>query len=322
MAWDDVVMSIPLAHVIRNGVVEGVHHGSAVVLDARGEVLWQAGDTHRQIFPRSANKLMQGVAMLRSGLPLRGELLALACASHSGEQFHVDGALDILNAADLGPDMLQCPADWPLDPAVRDGVIAAGRGPAPLYMNCSGKHAAMLMTCTLNGWDTATYLSPDHPLQRMCLSAMEDLTDVPVEHVGVDGCGAPLMSTTLVGLARAYSHIAGPAASDHAALAASAVRSHPEYLSGTNRDDCALMRGVPGLLAKIGAEGVYAIGLGDGRALALKIDDGADRARIVVAAAILRDVLGVVARVVEEQSTQEVLGGGKRVGDVVAVLPR
>jgi L-asparaginase II len=315
-------MSIPLAHVIRNGVVEGVHHGSAVVLDAGGEVLWQAGDIHRQIFPRSANKLMQGIAMLRSGLPLRGELLALACASHSGEQFHLDGALDILNAAGMTADALQCPPDWPLDPAVRDQVIALGGTQSPLYMNCSGKHAAMLFTCELNGWDSAKYLAPDHPLQRMCRSVIEDLTDMPVEHVGVDGCGAPLMSTSLVGLARAYSHIAGPAADDNAALAASAVRSHPEYLSGTNRDDCALMRGVPGLLAKIGAEGVYAIGLGDGRSLALKIDDGADRARIVVAAAIMRDVLGVVARVVEEQTSIPLLGGGRPVGEVVAVLPR
>lgn len=315
-------MSIPLAHVIRNGVVEGVHHGSAVVLDARGEVLWQAGDVRRQMFPRSANKLMQGIAMLRSGVTLRGELLALACASHSGEQHHVDGVMDILNAAAMGADMLQCPADWPLESAVRDQLLALGASPSPLYMNCSGKHAAMLLTCAVNGWDPTTYLDPGHPLQRMCRAAVEDLTDELVEHVGVDGCGAPLMSTSLVGLARAYSRIAGPSSDEQGALVASAARSHPEYLAGTARDDCALMRGVPGLLAKIGAEGVYAIGLGDGRSLALKIDDGADRARIVVAAAILRDVVGVVARVVEEQASLPLLGGGKPVGQVVAVLPR
>lgn len=314
-------MSIPLAHVIRNGVVEGVHHGSAVVLDARGEVVWQAGDVRRQIFPRSANKLMQGLAMVRAGLPLRDELLALACASHSGEQFHVDGVLDILNAAASAPEMLQCPADYPLDPSVRDQVIAQGAVSSPLFMNCSGKHAAMLLTCAVNGWDATTYLAPDHPLQRMCRAAVEDSTDMPVDHEGVDGCGAPLMSTSLVGLARAFGRFAGPAADDNRRLIADSIRANPEYLAGTTRDDCALMRGVPGLVAKIGAEAVYAIGLGDGRSLALKIDDGADRARIVVAAAILRDVLGVVAQVVEEQVELPVLGGGRRVGEVVAVLP-
>ena len=315
-------MSIPLAHVIRNGLVEGIHHGSAVVVDARGQVVWQAGDIHRQIYPRSANKLMQGLAMVRSGLPLHDQLLALACASHSGEQIHCDGVHDILGGAGLGPDALQCPPDWPLDSRVRDGVIATGGRESALYMNCSGKHAAMLFTCVINGWDTATYLAPDHPMQLMCRAAIEESTDVPVEYIGVDGCGAPVMSTTLVGLARAYSGFAHPGADEHRNRIATAIRAYPHYLSGQHRDDCDLMRGVPGLIAKIGAEAVYAIGLGDGRALALKIDDGADRARIVVAAAILRDVLGVVAEVVERQCQLQVMGGGHAVGTVVAVLPK
>lgn len=313
-------MSVPIAHVVRNGVVEGTHHGSAVVVDRDGAVLWSLGQTERAMFPRSSNKLMQGLAMLRAGLALDGRLLALACASHSGEVIHTDGVSDILSAAGLDTDALQCPPDYPLDPVERDTLVAQGLEPARRYMNCSGKHAAMLLTCLVAGWDTAHYLDPDHPLQLACRAAIEDCTGVGVDHVGVDGCGAPLMSTTLVGLARSFSRFAGPDADGHQARIATAVRAHPEYLSGTRRDEFALMTGVPGLIAKVGAEAVYGVGLADGRALAVKIDDGADRARTVVAAAILRDVLAVDSPVVQQQATIPVLGGGRRVGEIRAVL--
>ena len=315
-------MSLPLVHVIRNGVVEGVHHASAVVVDAKGDIMWRAGEVHRQIFPRSANKLAQGLAMVRAGLPETGRLLALSCASHSGESIHVDGVHDILSAANLDVDALQCPPDLPMDPVERDTVLIEGGHAARVYMNCSGKHAAMLHTCVLNSWDTATYLDATHPLQQLCRTTLEECTGETVEHVGVDGCGAPLMSTSLVGLARMFAGFAGPGADAQRASISQSIRSYPEYLSGTRRDDCELMRGVPGLVAKIGAEGVYGIGLGDGRALALKVDDGADRARIVLAAAILRDVMDVVAHVVDTQSSLPLLGGGKPVGQVTAVLPR
>ena len=313
-------MSVPLAHVVRNDFVEGVHHGSAVVLDAQGNVTWSRGDITSQIFPRSSNKLMQGLAMVRSNLPLKDRLLALACASHSGEQFHIDGVHSILNGANLDVDSLQCPPDYPLDDTVRDSLLAAGIEKSPIFMNCSGKHAAMLFTCVLNGWDTATYLDPHHPLQVSCRTAIEECTGESVQHVGVDGCGAPLMSTSLTGLARSFSTFAGPPADPAQRKIADAIRANPEYLSGTRRDDFDLMRGVPGLVAKIGAEGVYGIGLGDGRALALKIDDGSDRARIVVAATILKEVLGVVAKVVDQQVTRPIYGGGKPVGRVHATL--
>ena len=315
-------MSVPVVHVIRNGVVEGVHHGSAVVVDADGSVQWSVGDVTSQILPRSANKLMQGLAMVRHGLPLKDKLLALACASHSAEQIHIDGVHAILNGANLGIDSLQCPPDWPLDSVQRDTLVAQGLEPSRIYMNCSGKHAAMLFTCILNGWDTNTYLERIHPLQVACQQALEDLTGEHVEHVATDGCGAPLMSTSLVGLARSFSAFAGPSAGDNERKIADAIRANPEYLSGTRRDDRDLMASVPGMVAKIGAEAVYGIGLGDGRALALKISDGADRARIVLAAAILRDVLGVVSAVVDQQSSLPLLGGGEKVGEVRAVISR
>ena len=314
-------MSVPVAHVVRSGIVEGVHFGSAVVVDAQGKVEWSVGDVSTAMFPRSSNKLMQSLAMVRNGLPLRDELLALACASHSGEDFHLTGVQDILNAANLDTSALQCPADWPLDEIERDTLLAAGLGKTSLYMNCSGKHSAMLFTCVLNGWDTDNYLQPNHPLQLACKETIEDVTGQIVEHIGVDGCGAPVMSTSLTGLARAFSKFAGPAPDAEQKKIADAIRTNPQYLGGTRRDVTRLMQSVPGLLAKDGAEAVYAIGLGDGRALALKIEDGADRARIVVAMSILQKVLGVVSQEVERQlDSQELFGGGVHVGKVIPTL--
>lgn len=311
-------MSVPIAQLVRSGLVEGTHFGSAVVVDAQGKVEWSIGDVTSAMFPRSANKLMQGLAMVRSGLPLKNELLALACASHSGEDFHLAGVQDILNAGNLGTDSLKCPPDYPLDEVERDNFLAEALPKASLYMNCSGKHSAMLFTCVLNGWDTESYLSATHPVQVACLETIEEVTGEKVAHIGVDGCGAPLMSTSLTGLARAFSKFSGPAADLDQKKIADAIRSNPKYLAGTRRDVTKLMQGVPSLLAKDGAEGVYGIGLGDGRALALKIEDGADRARIVVAMKILQKVMGVVSSEVEAQlDSQELFGGGVPVGKVI-----
>lgn len=310
-------MYVPLAQVIRSDFIEGRHFGSAVVVDSAGQIIWSAGEVATQIFPRSSNKIMQGLAMIRAGLPAKGELLALSCASHSAESFHIEGVQSLLNAAGLDSDSLRCPADWPLDPVEKDSLIAEGIEKENIFMNCSGKHAAMLFTCVINGWDTRTYLEKDHPLQQLCKTTVEEVTGETVDHIGIDGCGAPVMSTSLIGLARAFGKFAGPAADENQKLIADAIKAHPEYLGGTRRDVTKLIQGVPGLIAKDGAEGVYAIGLGDGRALALKIEDGSDRARIVVANSLLKNVLNVVSAEVDRQLNSQILyGGGKPVGQV------
>ncbi len=313
-------MSVQVAQVVRSGFVEGRHFGSAVVLSADGSVQWSIGDISSPIFPRSSNKLMQGLAMVRAGLPLKGELLTLACASHSGEDMHINGVHSILNAANMDVNDLQCPADWPLDPVERDSLIAQGLEPKQIFMNCSGKHAAMLFTCVLNGWDSTKYLELSHPLQQACKTALEESTGEEVAHIGVDGCGAPLMSTSLTGLARSFGKFAGPNADDDQKKIADAIRSNPEMLSGSRRPDAALMKSVPGLVGKIGAEAVYGIGLADGRSLALKIDDGADRALQVVAASILKNVMNVNSPTIEEQLSITLNGGGRPVGQIVSVI--
>jgi L-asparaginase II len=270
-------------------------------------------------FPRSSLKPVQAVAMLRAGLDLDGELLALACASHSGEPFHVDGARRILAAAGLTEADLQNTPALPWDGDAAFAWRVAGNGPASIAQNCSGKHAAMLATCVGAGWDPAGYRDPDHPLQRAVAATVAELTgDGAPGHVTVDGCGAPLFSCTVGGLARAFARIAtaGPGTAEH--RVATAIRAYPRWLGGTGRDVTRLIEGVPGLVAKDGAEGVFAAALPDGGALALKIVDGAARPLPVLVAQALR-ALGADAPVLDQVGRVDVLGHGEPVGAVRAV---
>jgi len=307
-----------VAHVVRSGFVESVHHGSVVALDANGSTLLAVGDVTGPIFPRSASKPIQALAMLRGGLDLEGELLALATASHSGEAFHLEGVQRILAGAGLSEMDLQNTPDLPYDELERNAWIASGREATSLAQNCSGKHSGMLATCVAAGWDTATYREPQHPLQRLIAQTQADLSGEPVAATGIDGCGAPVMAVSLIGLARAFSRIASaPEGTEEAKLSA-AIRAYPQWLGGTRRDVTSLIRGVPGLIAKDGAESVYAVGLADGRALALKIADGGQRARPVVMAAALRRI-GIDAEVLDLLANAPVLGHGQQVGSIAAV---
>ncbi|MFE4818998.1 asparaginase [Streptomyces sp. NPDC056704] len=303
----------PVAHLVRGGVVEGIHYGSVVVLAADGGVDLQIGDIEAAFYPRSALKPVQAVAMLRAGLPLDGELLSLAAASHSGEERHLAGTRRILELAAVAEDDLRNVPDLPYDPVVRDVWIREGRLPSRLAQNCSGKHAAMLMTARLNGWSLDDYLDPGHPLQQAIAEIVEDLTGQAIAQVTVDGCGAPLFSVSLHGLARAAARITTAPAGTPEARVADAMREHAEMASGSGRDVAALMRAVPGLLTKDGFEGVQMAALPDGRAVAVKIADGADRARGPVAAAALARA-GVAPALLAEFGSVPLLGGGAVVG--------
>ncbi|MEU8516696.1 asparaginase [Kitasatospora sp. NPDC048722] len=306
---------VPVAHVTRGGVVEGTHHGSVVVLGRDGGVRFQLGDIEAACYPRSALKPVQAVAMVRAGLPLDGELLSLAMGSHSGEERHLAGARRILDLAGLAEDDLRNVPDLPYDPAVRDTWVREGRPPSRLAQNCSGKHAAMLYLCKLNGWPPADYDDPTHPLQRVIAATVEELTGQRIAHVTVDGCGTPLFAVSLHGLARAAARIATGARGTPESRVAGALRAHPEMASGAGRDVAALMHAVPGLLAKDGFEGVQIAALPDGRAVAVKIADGANRARVPVAAAGLA-LAGVDPRLLTGFAGEPATGGGRPVGGV------
>ncbi len=294
-----------------------------MALGADGDVAWSLGEADLPVLPRSCAKPLQALAMLRSGLDLDEDLLAVACSSHSGERTHQDAVRRILAGAGLTEADLQTPPDWPLDDEERDRVLRAGGGRTRTSMNCSGKHAAMLATCVVNGWPTATYLRPDHPLQRAVRATLEELTGVPVDTVLVDGCGAPLLTTTLTGLARAFARLA-TATEGPERQVADAIRRHPTLVSGTRRDEATLLRAVPGAIGKAGAEACYVVALPDGRAVALKIEDGSVRARPIVMAAVLArlgvlDEPGVDPDAVRATGAHVLLGGGHPVGEIRAV---
>ena len=333
-----------LAEVVRSGVVESRHRGSLVVLDPNGKVAFAIGDATEPFFPRSSNKPMQAVGMLRAGLEPAGlsgpnrsnaleasgssdlagsagqSLLALVTASHSGEDFHVDGVLRMLTASGLTEQALGCPPDRPMDPDARSASYRQSDEPRRIWMNCSGKHAGMLASCVAAGWDTESYLEVEHPLQHLLAETIAELAGEKIAYVGVDGCGAPLFGFGLTGLARAFRTLILAAPGSPERRVVDAVRAYPEYASGSTRDEAELIRAVPGLFGKGGAEGCYAAALPDGRAVALKLEDGAARARPVVMAAVL-ERLGVHADVVRQQAHAPVYGGGRVVGEIRAVLP-
>ena len=308
---------VVVAEVIRSGFVEGHHHGSYVVLNSDGSVQRSAGYLG-PIFPRSSNKLMQATAMIECGFDGPPEYLALAAASHDGEPVHVATVREILGGAGLDESYLQTPADWPYNEVAKLNVVRAGGVPEPITMNCSGKHSAMLATCVARGWSTDDYRAADHPLQLAIAATMERMCREPVAAIGVDGCGAPVMAVSLIGLARAFaSAVRAPEGSPERRVA-DAMRAHPELVGGTGRDVTELMAGLPGILVKDGAEAVMALALPDGRAVALKIDDGADRAATALTLALL-DSLGIDIDPVRHLS-KPIRGWGQPVGEVRAIL--
>ncbi|RSO38676.1 asparaginase [Streptomyces sp. WAC 06725] len=308
-----------LAEVVRSGFVEGRHRGSLVVLAADGSVQTALGDVTSPVFPRSANKPMQAAAILRAGLDLSGERLALAAASHSGEGFHLDLVQKMLSEHGLSTDQLRTPPDLPLDPAEAETYLASGRVRESLTMNCSGKHAAMLAACAANGWPLESYLHLEHPLQQLVLDAVRSASGEPVEHIGTDGCGAPLMAISLIGLARSFRHFVLAGEGTPERRVADAMRAHPEYVAGTRRPDTWLMQAVPGVLSKMGAEAVQAVALPDGRALAFKVDDGATRTLGPILARVLGE-MGVESPVLARIGEAPLLGGAERVGEIRAAF--
>ncbi|HPU14097.1 MAG TPA: asparaginase [Aeromicrobium sp.] len=311
-----------LAEVVRGEQVESIHDGFLVALAADGSIEFSIGEPHVQIWPRSTVKPLQAVAMLRNGLDLPESLLALAAASHNGEPEHLGGALEILAIAGLDESALQNTPDLPWGSAASQQWLASGRGAERITQNCSGKHAAMLLTCVAAGWDTASYLAPTHPLQFAIAETLAEFTGEPITATTTDGCGAPLFATTLVGLARGFARLAAApqqAPDSPEAKVARAMSAHPFLIAGTNRPTTTLMSAIDGLIAKDGADGVYAAALPDGRAIALKVRDGGERPLAAALVGAL-DRFGVTSGPgVDETAiaglrTREILGGGVPVG--------
>jgi L-asparaginase II len=354
----------PAAVTLRSGFVECLHHGvgAAVTVDVGtgpGRLVASLGDPGLVVLPRSALKLLHAVAFLENGLDVDDELLAIVCASHSGQPEHLAVVRRLLEHAGLGEADLRNTPDLPIDTEAAYVWRSTVGGPSRLTQNCSGNHAGMLATAVAAGWPTEGYTEPDHPVQRAIAATTARLAgaadhptgdpagdpaghpaghpsghpsgDAAGEVVAVDGCGAPAFATTVHGLARAYAVIGGAAPGTPEARVRDAVLAHPWLVGGTGRRNTRLMRALPGVAVKDGADGVIAAGWAPARGtdasdgpgpvgigVAVKVLDGADRGRGVLLAEGMRRA-GLDVPPTTPGVTDDVLGHGRPVGAVVAL---
>jgi L-asparaginase II len=301
-----------LAEYVRDGVVESVHRGYLVALNSDGSVNLALGDIEHLFFPRSTVKSIQGAAMVRAGLKLEPRLLALGCSSHSGSEEHLSAVREILSMASLDESALQCMLDKPLGEPERR---AWGDKPATrISMNCSGKHAAMLLTCVTNGWPIENYLDPAHPLQVAIKAELEALAGETITLTSTDGCGAPLFLISVIGLARAIRAITISVDPIHQSVLV-ASRKFPEMVAGKGRLTTQMIEAVPGLYMKDGAEAVEIASMPDGRTLVFKVADGSLRPfRVLVHAGLKR--LGIDS----PYEAENVLGGDRIIGTIRATF--
>jgi len=292
--------------VTRGGMVESRHRAAAVVIDAAGKTPHAWGDTGQLVYPRSAIKPLQTLALIETGAAERFAVsdaeIALASASHNGTPAHTEAVAAWLARMGLGERDLECGAHPPMEEAAAQALVRAGRAPGPLCNNCSGKHAGFLATARHMGEPTAGYVKPGHPVQQRLKGILgemggADLTRAPT---GVDGCGIPVYGMPLAALARALARMAdgGRLAAARRAAAkriVAAMTAHPLLVAGRGRFDTRAMEaGAGAFVAKGGAEGVQvAILPGLGLGVALKVEDGTKRAAEVAMAAIL-NLLGVL----------------------------
>jgi len=303
-----------LAVVERSGFVESRHFGTLVGLAADGSVAVSLGEVSRPMLPRSSTKPWQAAGCRAAGLTLSVAGTALSAGSHTGEDRHVALVREILAEAGLSEEDLQCPTTWPEDEATRHRMIRSGDAPSRVRMNCSGKHAAMLAAAVVNGWSTEDYLSPDHPVQKTIRDRLEAVAG-SVSHVAIDGCGAPLYSTTVPGLARAARSMAMASLSTPEGAVASAMRTEPEYVGGRGHENSEFMRLVPGTICKGGAEGVLMAAAATGQAVAMKVTDGSPRATTLLALTVL-GALGADISAASSLGELPILGGSVRVGEI------
>ncbi len=321
-----------LVEVTRGGIVESCHRGAFAVVTAEGELVASAGDVSRPVFPRSAIKAIQALAMVEAGAADRfgfsDSELALACASHGGEPEHVATCRTMLTKIGLTEDDLECGVHRPSSSQAARDLIVDGRSPTPLHNNCSGKHAGMLALARHLGAPTRGYTEPGHPVQQAIAGVLSDLCDYPIATAtrGVDGSTVPTWAVPLENLALGFARLAVQGGFDEARAAAArrliaAAAAHPFHIAGTGRFCTEVMQSVPRAFVKTGAEGVFCgavphAGLG----IALKCDDGHTRASESMMAAVLARFGGFSD---EERTRLEAFAGraltnhrGRHVGDV------
>ena len=316
----------PLAAAHRGAMVESVHRGRIAVCDTRGGVLDATGDPEGYVYLRSSAKPFQALPLLLSGaadaLRLSDEELAVVCASHNAEPRHLSAVRSVLRRVGLAEDALQSGAHPPLYAPAAARMARSGDDPRPIHSNCSGKHAGMLALCVHEGWDTTGYRRPDHPVQQKILGALAEICVLGRDEILVagDNCGVPAFALPLKNVAIGFARLAsGKGLTGELAVAArrirDAMRSNPFMVAGTGRFDTELMESAD-LVAKSGAEAVFACGSPKGWGMAIKISDGSSRAvRPAALAALSRQGIETPAAGTSELRD---LHGGK-VGEIGAL---
>jgi L-asparaginase II len=299
-----------LAKVTRGDLVESLHLGHLIVLNADGSTYLSKGSPELPIYPRSAIKSLQAAAMLKAELKIEENELAIICASHSGSQSHIDLVTKMLTSRGLSTSQLKNAVDKPL--GENEKISWGDSPPSQIAQNCSGKHAGMLITCQQNGWDMNTYLDLNHPLQVAIKNEIQELSGEKVSATSVDGCGAPLFAISLIGLAKAISNLV-KSKEDLYQQIVSACMKYPELVAGDGRLTTRMMRAVPGLFMKEGAEGVQVCALNDGRVIAIKIIDGSWRP----VAPIIMEIFKRWGVEMPDESVK-IYGGASVIGTVIA----
>jgi L-asparaginase II len=302
-----------LAEVIRSGLVESFHTGHLCIINSDGSTGVTAGNIEAPFFPSSAIKSIQVAALVRAGLKLSPEQLAMACASHSGSADHMNTVEAILSTVGLSFESLRNVPALPLDPAER--MAWGEKAPSKLAQNCSGTHAAMLATCLVNGWELNAYTSVGHPVQLAIRAELETLTRAEIHSIAINGCGDPTFAATAKDFAGAMHRMR---VSDDAVYreVIAACLAYPDLIAGPARVTTPVMRNVPGLLMKDGVEGVQVFSIADGRACVFKLNDGGYRAGSTIISAVLTS-WGIDSGI----PPTYLYGGGRVVGEVRSTVP-
>jgi L-asparaginase II len=282
----------PFAEIWRGAFLESVHSGHAVVCDDSGQIVEAWGDPEKVVLPRSSAKMIQALPLIRSGAAdaagLGPQHLALACASHQAARLHTGIVGQWLENLGLSDSDFRCGSAVPGDQSARDALIRAFEQPCQIHHECSGKHAGFL-TVNKHLGGSADYEKHDHPVQKACLEALEDVTGLTSPGYGIDGCSVPNFATSLHGMARAMARFAAAPEGSAEARLHQAMRLHPELVAGETRACTDLMRAMNGKVAiKTGAEGFFVAILPEQKlGVALKASCGTNRAANCAIASIL-----------------------------------
>jgi L-asparaginase II len=307
--------STKLVNVTRGNLIESSHKGHVAVVDAKGQLLYYAGDPNAKVFARSSMKPIQAIPIVETGAADHYEFsdadLSLCCASHNGEKMHTDRVVSILGRAEMEDTCLKCGTHIPRWQETYKELILEGKDVTPLYNNCSGKHSGMLATAKHMNEPIENYYDLQHPVQQRILAAVSEMTDYPKEEIeiGIDGCGVPVHGVPLERLAFGYAKMAKP--DDLPETRRNAIKritkamvTSPEMVGGTDRFCTDFMRvGNGRFIGKAGAEGVYCIGdLETGIGIAVKIEDGNGRAVYPAAVEVLKQLNLITENQIEELS--------------------